>query len=50
MEKVEVTRQELYDLVWSKPMSRLALEYNISDNGLRKICKKHEIPLPLLSH
>lgn len=50
MEKVEVTRQELYDLVWSKPMSKLALEYNLSDNGLRKICKKHEIPLPLLGH
>lgn len=50
MGKVELTRQELYDLVWSKPMSRLALEYNISDNGLRKICKKHEIPLPLLGH
>lgn len=50
MGKVELTRQELYDLVWSKPMSKLALEYNISDNGLRKICKKHEIPLPLLGH
>lgn len=50
MGKVELTRQELYDLVWSKPMSILALEYNISDNGLRKICKKHEIPLPLLGH
>ena len=50
MGKVEVTRQELYNLVWSKPMSKLALEYNLSDNGLRKICKKHEIPLPLLGH
>lgn len=50
MGKVEVTRQELYNLVWSKPMSRLALEYNISDNGLRKICKKFDIPLPLLGH
>ena len=50
MEKVEVTRQELYNLVWSKPMSKLALEYNLSDNGLRKICKKHEIPLPQLGH
>lgn len=50
MEKVEVTRQELYNLVWSKPMIKLALEYNLSDNGLRKICKKHEIPLPQLGH
>ena len=50
MEKVEVTRQELYNLVWSKPMTKLALEYNLSDNGLRKICKKFDIPLPQLGH
>lgn len=50
MGKVEVTRQELYNLVWSKPMSKLALEYNLSDNGLRKICKKFDIPLPQLGH
>ncbi len=50
MEKVEVTRQELYDLVWSKPMTKLALEYNLSDNGLRKICKQFDIPVPLLGH
>lgn len=42
----ELTRLELYDLVWSKPMTTLSKEYNMSDNGLRKICKKHDIPLP----
>lgn len=47
-ENIKISRQELYNLAWSKPMSKLALEYNISDNGLRKICKKFDIPLPLL--
>jgi len=28
------TRQNLYELVWSKPLSVLAREYQISDNGL----------------
>lgn len=46
----KISRQELYDLVWSKPMTALAKEYNISDNGLRKICKKLDIPLPQLGH
>jgi len=50
MEKIEFTRAELYDLVWSEPLSRLARKYNISDNGLRKICKKHNIPLPVMGH
>ena len=49
-ESKKLTRQELYDLVWSKSMTALAKEYNISDNGLRKICKKLDIPLPQLGH
>jgi hypothetical protein len=43
------TRQELYDLVWSTPMVKLAKEFGLSDVGLRKTCVKHgiliEIPL-----
>lgn len=49
-ESNKISRQELYNLVWSKPMTALAKEYNISDNGLRKICKKLDIPLPQLGH
>jgi len=49
-ESKKISRQELYDLVWSKPMTTLAKEYKISDNGLRKICKKLDIPLPQLGH
>ncbi len=47
MEKTEViTREELYNLVWENPLSKLAKKYNLSDNGLRKVCKKLDIPLP----
>lgn len=41
-----LTREELYELVWSKPVIHIAKEYGFSDNGIRKICKKHDIPLP----
>ncbi len=44
------TRHELYDLVWSKPMTTLAKEFNLSDNGLRKICMKNDIPLPNMGY
>ena len=40
------TREELYELVWSRPMIELAKEFGLSDNGLRKKCKKLNIPLP----
>ena len=45
-----LTRLELYEKIWSTPMVVLAKEFNLSDNGLRKICKKHNIPTPLMGH
>lgn len=46
VEQKVLTRQELYNLAWATPMSRLAEQFKLSDNGLRKICRKYEIPLP----
>lgn len=43
---MEKSRVELYELVWSKPMTRLSRELGLSDVGLRKICVKYGIPLP----
>lgn len=42
----DVTRADLYALVWSTPMSELAKRFGISDVALRKRCKKAEIPVP----
>lgn len=41
-----LTRKELYDLVWSEPMSVVCKQFGISDNGLRKHCKSMNIPIP----
>jgi hypothetical protein len=46
MDDINFTREQVYKLVWSKPLSKLAREFSISDNGLRKICKRMNIPLP----
>lgn len=46
MKSTPLSRQELYDLVWSEPLLRLSKKYCISDNGLRKRCKSMNIPLP----
>lgn len=40
------TRQELFDLVWSEPMKRLASRFKLSDAGLAKACRKANIPRP----
>ena len=42
------TREQFYEIVWSKPMTHLAKEFAISDVALHKICKKHGIPNPPL--
>jgi hypothetical protein len=41
-----LTRDELYGRVWATPMRRLAQEWGISDVGLAKVCRKHDIPCP----
>lgn len=50
MKELAFTRKELYDLVWSEPLIQLSKKFNISDNGLRKICKRMNIPLPIAGH
>lgn len=40
------TREELYALVWSEPMSKLAKRFDLSDVGLAKACRRSNIPLP----
>ena len=41
-----LSRSQLYELVWSKPITSLAKEYGFSDVGFSKICRRHNIPLP----
>jgi hypothetical protein len=41
-----LTRQTLYELVWSKPLSQLAQDFGISDVGLAKRCRAVDVPIP----
>jgi len=50
MEQQVLTRNDLYDMVWSETMTSLSKKYNVSDTGLRKICKRLNTPLPKLGH
>lgn len=44
------TRQQLYELVWVKPMWKLAKEMGISDVCLAKACRRTDIPTPGLGY
>lgn len=39
-------RWEIYEKVWKTPMKDLALEYGVSDSGLRKACTRLQVPVP----
>jgi hypothetical protein len=41
-----ISREDLYELVWSKPMRDLAKDFGISDVGLAKRCRRLGIPVP----
>jgi hypothetical protein len=43
---VVLTGDDLYELVWSKPMRDLAKDFGISDAGLAKHCRRLGIPVP----
>jgi hypothetical protein len=40
------SREEFYELVWSKPITHWAKEFRLSDVAIHKICRKHDIPTP----
>lgn len=47
---VVLSRQELYEGVWSKPMSVLAREFGLTGNALAKICSRVNVPYPSRGH
>ena len=46
MKSRKLTREELYQLVWSKPATKLAEELGISDVAITKLCRRYGIPKP----
>ena len=45
-ERVKLSREELYDLVWSEPVTRIGAKFGVSDVAIAKICKKLNVPRP----
>lgn len=41
-----LTREQLYELVWSEPMQAIAPRLGLSDVGLKKACNRMRVPTP----
>lgn len=46
MKRNTYSRKQLYQEVWEQPMSTVSERYGISDVGLKKICKRMDVPTP----
>ena len=44
--RIRIEREVLFKQVWEQSMVQLAKTYGLSDVGLRKICKRLNVPTP----
>ena len=45
-QEIKMGRAQLFERVWSEPVAKLAAEWGISGPGLKKVCRKLQIPVP----
>jgi hypothetical protein len=43
---LQLTRRQIYDLVWAKPLNKIAIDLGLSDQGLAKACRRFAIAVP----
>jgi hypothetical protein len=48
--KLTVTREQLYEEVWGKPMRTIAKDFGISDYDIAKACRLLQVPRPARGH
>ena len=48
--RIRLTRADLYEKVWATAMRTLAKEFGMSDVGVAKVCRQHNIPVPPVGH
>ena len=47
---MQLTREELYELVWSEPRTMLAKKFGVSDVWVAKQCAHAHVPMPAAGH
>jgi len=43
---ISISREQLYNLVWTEPIVKAAERFQVSDVAVAKACRKHDIPVP----
>ena len=45
-DRTPVSRERLYEEIWSEPMTKVALKYKVSGSFLARICTRLNVPRP----
>lgn len=48
--KTLLTRKELYDLLWTTPLNKIANDYNLTIQQIKDSCNANNIPLPQVGY
>lgn len=46
MGSMQLSRAQIYEMIWSQPIQQVAPSLGLSDVGLAKLCKRYDIPRP----
>ena len=41
-----MSREKLYELVWSKPLTSVAADFGVSSVAIKKVCRRQQVPTP----
>lgn len=50
MGKMVMSRRNLFELVWAKPMTQLARQFGVPAKHLARACDRHDVPRPHPGH
>lgn len=50
VESSRYNREQLYEDVWSSPMTMLSKKYGVSDRAIGKACRRLHVPVPSIGH
>jgi hypothetical protein len=50
METISLTRKNLYEQIWTEPVAAFCLKYDVPEEGVEKICRRLNVPMPGIAH
>lgn len=42
----QISRKELFEAAWDRPLTKVAAEFGVTSTALKKMCDRHDIPVP----